>query len=64
MGKAKGFVFLFVFSAVLYFGGIFFLPSFLLLLLLPWGVQLSDKAHNFLASTFFKLAPVRFHGHA
>lgn len=57
-GRAKGFFFFFIFSVVLYLGSIFFLPAFLLLLFLPWGVQISDKAHAFLASTFFRLIPV------
>ena len=57
-GKLKGFLFLFPVSFVMYFAGMFFLPPFLLLLFLPWGVQLSDRATSFVASLFFKLAPV------
>ena len=54
MGQIKGFLLLFPITFVMYLGGIFFLPPFLLLLLLPWGVQLSDRATSFIASLFFK----------
>lgn len=56
--KLKGFIFVFTISAAIYFSGIFFMPRFLPLLLLPWGVMLSHKAHNIVACAFFKLPPV------
>ena len=56
--RVKGFIFVLAISAVLYFSGMFFMPRFLPLLLLPWGVTLSHKAHNIIACAFFKLPPV------
>ena len=56
--KLKGFLFLFAISAVIYTGGIFFLPQFLLVLLLPWGVQLSSWGCSFVTSYFFKFVVV------
>ena len=56
--KLKGFLLLLAIFAVIYIGGMFFLPQFLLVLLLPWGVQLSSWGCSVVTSYSFKFVVV------